>query len=112
MNHRIFFAAIIVAVAAAVIASAIPFFASAGNSEAIKLPYESGQRFVVVQGYNTPPTHINKDLYAIDFSQDGCDAYGKLAVAAADGKVMLAQESGYNGGYGTQVLVVNASRVV
>jgi len=79
---------------------------------AIKLPYEAGQSFVVVQGYNSPPTHIKKDLYAIDFSQDGCDAYGKLAVAAGGGTVMLAQESGYNGGYGTQVLVKNDSNIV
>jgi hypothetical protein len=89
----------------------MPLIASAGT-ENIKLPYEAGQSFVVVQGYNSPPTHIKKDLYALDLSQNGCDAYGKLAVAATAGQVMLAQESGYNGGYGTQVLVVNNSRVV
>lgn len=78
----------------------------------IKLPYEAGQRFVVVQGYSTAPTHVRKDLYAIDFSQGGCDAYGRFAVASAPGTVMLAQEAGYNGGYGTQVLIIDESRIV
>ena len=81
-------------------------------AENIKLPYEKGQSFVVVQGYNSPPTHIKKDLYAMDLSQNGCDAYGKTAVAAEAGKVMLAQATGYNGGYGTQVLIKDSGDIV
>ena len=69
--------------------------ASSEDSEPLKLPYSRGQSFVVVQGYDSPPTHIKKDLYAIDFSQNGCDAYGKIAVAASSGVVVLAEESGY-----------------
>lgn len=79
---------------------------------ALKLPYQKGQSFIVVQGYNSPPTHINKDADAIDFSQNGCDAYGKIAVAAAPGTVELAEENGYNGGYGTQVLVDLGAHIV
>lgn len=70
-----------------------------------KLPYPAGQSFVVVQGYHSPPTHIKKDGYALDLTQDGCDAYGKSTVAAAAGRVIFASETGYNGGYGTEVLV-------
>src|SRR5262249_4515071 len=44
--------------------------------------------------------------------QNGCDAYGKLAVASAAGTGILAQEAGYNGGYGTQGLVEDAGRIV
>lgn len=87
---------------------AVPAIASG----AVKLPYEKGQEFVVVQGYNSPPTHINKDAYAIDFSQNGCDAYGKTAVASAGGVVILAKENGYNGGYGTQVLIDEGNHIV
>lgn len=80
--------------------------------EPIKLPYAKGESFIVVQGYNSPPTHIKKDEYAMDLSQDGCDAYGKAAVAASAGTVMLAQDDGYDGGYGTQVLIDEGGRVV
>ena len=86
--------------------------AASGATGAIKLPYPKGERFVVVQGYDAPPTHIKKDYYAMDLSQNGCDAYGKFAVAASSGKVMLAQETGYNGGYGTQVLIDHGGNVV
>jgi hypothetical protein len=81
------------------------FARASGGDEAIKLPYVAGEQFVVVQDYNELPTHIKKDSYAIDFSQNGCDAFGKAAVAASSGKVLLAQEDGYNGGYGAQVLI-------
>ena len=77
----------------------------------IRLPYQAGQSFVAVEAYNAPPTHIKKDLYAIDFSQNNCDAYGKPVVAATAGKIMLAQENGYNGGYGTQVLVDDGNTI-
>lgn len=80
--------------------------------ESIKLPYEKGESFVVVQGYDSPPTHIHKDRNAIDFSKNGCDAYGKPAVAASSGNVLLVQEVGYNGGYGTQLLIKNPEGIV
>ena len=95
--------------AVGLIAVYAPAFAA---DEPIKLPYAAGEQFVVVQGYNSPPTHIKKDSYALDLSQDGCDAYGKSAVAATSGTVMLAQENGYNGGYGTQVLLVGADKAI
>ncbi len=90
---------------------AVPIsFAQAGLDA--KLPYAKGESFVVTQGYNSPPTHINKDAYAIDFTQDGCDAYGKPAVAAVAGTAWIVDEAGYNGGYGTQVLVESGGNVV
>ena len=82
------------------------------KEEVIKLPYEQGQSFIVVQGYDSPPTHIKKDYYAMDLSQNGCNAYGKLAVSASSGKVLLAQEFGYNGGYGTQILIDDGGNIV
>jgi hypothetical protein len=107
---KLFFPILFFALIGCVVDALIPVSASAADD--IKLPYEKGQEFVVVQGYNSPPTHIKKDLYAIDFSQDGCDAYGKTAVAAEAGKVMLVQQSGYNGGYGTQLLIKNNGNIV
>ena len=94
-----------------IVAVCLPFVAKAVE-EKIKLPYEKRQSFVVVQGYDSPPTHIKKDAYAIDFSQNGCDAYGKLAIAASSGRVLLAQEYGYDGGYGTQILVDDGGDIV
>ena len=55
--------------------------ANAGSAPSVKLPYVKGQSFLVTQGYNTPPTHIKKDSYALDLTQNGCDAYGMPVVA-------------------------------
>lgn len=77
-----------------------------------KLPFQKGQSFVVSQGYDTPPTHIKKDLYALDLTQNGCDAYGKAAVAAASGTVMFASQEGYNGGYGTELIIDHGGGIV
>jgi len=46
------------------------------------------------------------DSYAIDFSQSGCDPYGKPVLAMADGTVMETTEAGsHDHGYGNSVLV-------
>ena len=81
-------------------------------AETVKLPYAAGERFVVTTGYDTPPTHIKKDNYAIDLTQDGCDAYGKPAVASFSGIALVVEESGYDGGYGTQLLILGGGNVV
>jgi hypothetical protein len=78
----------------------------------VKLPYAKGESFVLSQGYNSPPTHIKKDAYALDFTQNGCDAYGKTIVAAASGTVMFASEEGYNGGYGTELIIDHGNNIV
>jgi hypothetical protein len=78
----------------------------------IKLPYAKGQSFTVTQGYNTLPTHINKDRYALDFTQNGCDAYGKAAVAVSAGRAMFLSQEGYNGGYGTELIIDHGNHIV
>jgi hypothetical protein len=85
---------------------------AASGTPVAKLPYAKGQSFVVTQGYDTPPTHIKKDSYALDFTQDGCEAYGKAAVAAASGTVMFASQEGYNGGYGTELIIDHGNNIV
>jgi hypothetical protein len=85
-----------------------PVFAA----EPARLPYPAGARFVVTVGYNTPPTHIKKDAFAIDISQEGCRAYGTPVVAALAGTALVVSEDGYNGGYGTQVLVRSSDGTV
>jgi hypothetical protein len=77
-----------------------------------KLPFAAGEQFVVSNGYNAPPMHIKKDSYAIDFTQNKCDAYGKYALAAMPGTVLFVTESGYNGGYGIEVLVRDVRGVI
>jgi hypothetical protein len=81
-------------------------------SPVAKLPYAKGQSFIVTQGYDTPPTHIKKDSYALDFTQNGCDAYGKAVVAAASGTVMFASQEGYDGGYGTELIIDHGNNIV
>ncbi len=81
-------------------------------AENMKLPYVAGERFVVTTGYATPPTHIKKDNYAIDFAKNGCEAYGAPAVAAFSGTAWIVREEGYNGGYGTQILLLSSGNVV
>ncbi|MGD1003716.1 MAG: M23 family metallopeptidase [Minisyncoccia bacterium] len=81
-------------------------------SPVAKLPYAKGQSFIVTQGYDTPPTHIKKDSYALDFTQNGCEAYGKAVVAAASGTVMFASQEGYDGGYGTELIIDHGNNIV
>jgi murein DD-endopeptidase MepM/ murein hydrolase activator NlpD len=111
-KHTTYFRYYLFVIAALVVLSISSAFVAAAAQPSFKLPFEKGERFIVAQGYNTPPTHINKDFYALDFTQNGCSAYGKKAFAATSGKVMLAQGSGYNGGYGSQVLVTSSDASV
>ncbi len=91
----------------------VPLIRRAHAADAVpKLPYPAGERFFLVQGYDTPPTHIKKDAYALDFTQIGCDAYGKAIAAAASGTVMFLSQRGYNGGYGTEVIVDHGGGIV
>lgn len=102
-----------IVLSAGIIFSAVPCGSVVGAASfPVKLPYATGESFVVVQGYDTPPTHIKKDTYALDFSQNGCQAYGRAAVAAAAGKVMFISQEGYNGGYGTELIIDHGGNVV
>ena len=65
-----------------------------------KLPYPSQQKFILVNGYNTPPTHIHKDSYALDFTKNECEAYGMPAIASHSGVVSLVLDENKSGGYG------------
>jgi hypothetical protein len=85
---------------------------AASGALVAKLPYAKGQNFIITQGYNTPPTHIKKDSYALDFTQNGCNAYGKAVVAAASGTVMFASQEGYDGGYGTELIIDHGNNIV
>jgi hypothetical protein len=87
-------------------------FSARAGTAMIKLPYTKGQSFVVVQGYNTLPTHIGKDSYALDFSQNGCDAYAKPVVAASGGIATMVNEQGYSGGYGTELIIDHANNLI
>lgn len=82
------------------------------QSFAVRLPYVNKENFIVTQGYNSLPTHVNKDSYALDFSQNGCSAYGKDILAAASGRAWIVEEAGYNGGYGTEILILDDDNVV
>src|SRR3989344_8653769 len=50
-------------------------------------PFSEGDSFFVTRAYNTPTTHIGREQYAIDFTKDGCEAFGKSALAALSGNV-------------------------
>ena len=107
---------IIVRAAAAVMFASQAFMPSMHRAAAAtldpKLPYPEGERLFVVQGYDTPPTHIKKDAYALDFTGIGCDAYGEEVAASAAGAVMFMSQKGYNGGYGTEVIIDHGNGVV
>jgi len=74
----------------------------------LKLPFRSGETWIVTRGYNTG-THVGTDLYALDFSLSACDAYGKPIVAVAGGTVVFAGGTSANtcgsGGYGLYVTI-------
>jgi hypothetical protein len=111
MKRKIVAQLILFAVASfCALALVVPARAAALSS--VKLPYTKGESFIVSQGYNSLPTHIKKDAYALDFTQNGCDAYGKAVVAAASGTAMFVGEEGYNGGYGTELIIDHGDNIV
>ncbi len=78
----------------------------------LRLPYESGESFVITQGYNTLPTHIKKDSYALDLTQDNCNAYGKPVLSVADGIVIdIKIDSGDKRGYGNVVKIDHGNNI-
>lgn len=82
-----------------------------GGMPYLTLPFPSGKWWVVTQTYNTG-THQNwgfeygDDRYALDFTRNGCDAYGEEVTPIADGYVSKVTYDGYGDqGYGNSVII-------
>lgn len=82
-----------------------------GGSSFLKLPFPSGEYWILTQSYNQG-SHVNygfdygDDSYALDFTQNGCDAYGEPVTPMADGVVLeVATEGNGDHGYGNTVLI-------
>lgn len=83
-----------------------------GPRPTMTLPFESGEYWLVTQGYETG-SHIDygfpygHDQYAIDFSQNGCDPYGKPITPILEGTIMRLEyaDTDSDAGYGNSVLV-------
>ena len=66
----------------------------------LRLPFPSPEQWQLTRGYNTEPTHVGRDKYALDFAQAGCESWYKPVLAAAQGNVVFA---GWIDGYGNVV---------
>lgn len=82
-----------------------------GSDSFLKLPFLSGEYWILTQSYDQG-SHVNygfdfgDDTYALDFTQNGCDAYGEPVTPMADGVVMeILTEGNGDHGYGNTVLV-------
>ena len=85
-----------------------------GGQIELTLPFQSGEYWVLTQGYGSNDddyrgshrdygyTYAN-DTYALDFTQSGCEAYGKEVTPMAAGTVMEVYEG--DSGYGNNVLI-------
>ncbi len=81
-----------------------PFRAEA----ALKLPYTSGVSMHVSRAYDTPATHVNKDRYALDFVQNGCESYGSVVRAAESGEITFVNtRDTWGGGYGKNIILAH-----
>ena len=86
-------------------------FGVGGSDSFLKLPFTSGEYWILTQSYNQG-SHVNygfdfgDDSYALDFTQNGCEGYGKPVTPMADGVVMeVATEGNGDHGYGNTVLM-------
>src|SRR3989339_1769865 len=70
----------------------------------LKLPVPNGVKVNITRSYDTAPTHIGKDLYAIDFAASGCNSWNQPVVAVADGNVAVAHTTNDND-YGRYVII-------
>lgn len=60
----------------------------------------------VSRGYETTPTHVNKDRFALDFVQNGCESHGKEARAIHDGVISFINDrDSWGGGYGKNIIL-------
>lgn len=90
-------------------------YGQGGYGPELTLPFRSGEYWLVTQGYNTG-SHVDygfsygNDSLALDFSQSGCEAYGKDVTPILPGTVMRAEDKG--DGYGNSVLIESADGYV
>jgi hypothetical protein len=82
------------------------FIVGAESLLLLKLPFLKGESFLLTQGYDEGTTHKRTDSFALDFTQNGCDAYGKSVLAVADGKVKLVRLNDKY--YGNEVIIEHA----
>lgn len=82
-----------------------------GSTPALTLPFPSGEYWYITQTYEGG-SHVDygfeygDDRFALDFSQSGCEAYGKKVTPILGGTVLKVFTDGDNdGGYGNSVLV-------
>lgn len=85
---------------------------SGGVRPYMTLPFESGEYWNLTQGYNTGSHQdygfrYGDDSYALDFSQGGCNPYGKPITPIMDGTVMSVEvvDTNTDHGYGNSVLI-------
>lgn len=82
-----------------------------GGALRLTLPFPSGEYWQLTQAYNGG-SHVDwgfnygDDRYALDFSQAGCEPYGKPVTPMAPGRVLRVFQDGVNdSGYGNSVLL-------
>lgn len=78
------------------------------------LPFPSGEYWNLTQGYDTGSHQdygfkYGNDTYALDFSQSGCDPYGKPINPILDGEVIKVEvaDTDSDSGYGNSVLIAH-----
>jgi len=86
-------------------------FGSGGATPYLTFPFPSGKYWVITRGYNTG-SHTNygfeygDDRYALDFSRNGCDAYGEPVTPLSEGVVIKVTTDGSGDqGYGNSVII-------
>jgi hypothetical protein len=86
-------------------------YGQGGSGIPLTVPFLSGEYWYVTQTYNQG-SHIDygfdygDDTYAVDFSQSGCESYGKSVTPISDGTVLQVFTDGDGDhGYGNSVLV-------
>jgi len=79
----------------------------------LKLPYTSGVSMLVSRAYDTPATHVNKDRYALDFVQNGCESYGSEVRAVESGEITFVNtRDTWGGGYGKNIILAHANEKI
>lgn len=89
------FLILLLVVASAALASVSSLGEAQANHNFLRFPWQFGKQAVIINGYNSPTTHVNGNRWTLDFQIEGGSTQAAVA-AAAGGNVVFVDNGNYS----------------